>query len=65
MALFTYNNAKNISTGHTPFELNCRYHPRVFFENKTNPCSRSRFTNKLVKKLTKLIEIGYQNLLYV
>ncbi len=27
MAEFTYNNAKNASTGHTPFELNCGYHP--------------------------------------
>ena len=29
MAEFTYNNAKNASTGFTPFELNCRYHLRV------------------------------------
>ena len=27
MAEFAYNNAKNASTGHTPFELNCGYHP--------------------------------------
>ena len=26
MAEFTYNNSKNASTGHTPFELNCGYH---------------------------------------
>ena len=24
---FTYNNAKNANTGHTPFELNCGFHP--------------------------------------
>ena len=29
MAEFAYNNAKNARTGHTPFELNCGYHPRV------------------------------------
>ena len=29
MAEFAYNNAKNASTGHTPFELNCGYHPSV------------------------------------
>ena len=26
MAEFAYINAKNASTGHTPFELNCGYH---------------------------------------
>ena len=26
MAEFLYNNAKNASTGHMPFELNCGYH---------------------------------------
>ena len=25
--VFAYNNAKNASTSHTPFELNCGYHP--------------------------------------
>ena len=29
MAEFAYNNAKNASTGFTPFELNCGYHSRV------------------------------------
>ena len=32
MAEFSYNNAKNISTGHTSFELNYRYHPCIFYE---------------------------------
>ena len=27
MAEFAYNNAKNASTGFTPFKLNCGYHP--------------------------------------
>ena len=31
MAEFAYNNAKNASTGHTPFELNCGYHFLRFF----------------------------------
>ncbi len=30
MADFVYTNAKNASTSHTPFKLNCGYHPRVF-----------------------------------
>ena len=29
MAEFAYNNAKNASTGYTPFKLNCGYHPRM------------------------------------
>ena len=39
MAEFAYNNAKNASTGYTPFELNCGYHPCVSFEEDTDPCS--------------------------
>ena len=39
MAKFAYNNAKNASTGYRLFELNCGYHPCVFFEKNTNPCS--------------------------
>ncbi len=27
---FTYNNAKNTSTGYTPFELNCGYYLELF-----------------------------------
>lgn len=36
MAKFTYNNAKNVSTGHTLFKLNCGYYPRVSFKKDTN-----------------------------
>ena len=32
MAEFAYNNAKNASTGFTPFELNCGYHPSVSYK---------------------------------
>ena len=31
MAEFAYNNAKNASTGHTPFELNCGYYFQVSY----------------------------------
>ena len=64
MAEFAYNNAKNASAGHTPFKLNCGFHPRVFFEDDVNPRSRSRFANKLAKELRKLIDIYQQNLLH-
>ena len=64
LAEFAYNNAKNASTGHTPFEHNCGFHPRVFFKNNVNPRSRSRFANKLAKELKKLMDIYQQNLLH-
>ncbi len=60
MAKFTYNNAKNTSTGHTLFELNCDYHPRVSFKEDVDPRLRSRSTNKLAEELRELIEVCYQ-----
>ena len=64
MIEFTYNNAKNASTGHTPFELNYGFHPQVFFKDNVDPRSRSRFADKLVKELRELMDIGQQNLLH-
>ena len=61
---FAYNNAKNASTGHTPFEFNCGYHPRVFFKEDIDPRSRSCFANKLAKKLKELREVCCQNLFH-
>ncbi len=62
---FAYNNAKNASTGHTHFKLNCDYHPRVSFEEDIDPRSRSCSANKLAKELKELIEVCCQNFLYV
>ena len=39
IAEFAYNNAKNSSNGHTPFELNCGYYPCDFFNEDTDPRS--------------------------
>ncbi len=64
MAEFAYNNAKNASTSHTPFELNCGYHPKVSFEVNVDPRLRSCSTNELVEELRELMEICYQNLLH-
>ena len=64
MAEFAYNNAKNASTGHTPFELNCGFYPQVSFKDDVNPYSRSCFANKLAKKLRELMDICHQNLLH-
>ena len=64
MAEFVYNNAKNASTGHTPFKLNYGFYSRVFFKNDVDLCSKSRSANKLVKELKELMDICQQNLLY-
>ncbi len=52
------------TTVHTPFELNCGYHPRVFFEEDVDPCSRARSANELVEELRELIEVCCQNFLH-
>ena len=62
MVEFVYNNAKNARTGHTPFELNCKYHPRVSFEENTNLRSQSKTVKELSKKLKKLRTICRENL---
>ena len=57
IAKFLYNNAKNSSTGHTSFELNCGYHPCVFFEEDTKPRFWSKSANKLSAELQNLMTI--------
>ncbi len=64
MAEFAYNNAKNASTGHTSFEFNCSYHPKVSIKEDVDPHSRSCSANKLAEELRKLIEVCCQNLLH-
>ncbi len=65
IAEFAYNNAKNASIGHTPFELNCGYHPKVSFEEDVDSRSRSRSASELAKELRKLMEVCCQNLLHI
>ena len=62
MAEFAYNNAKNTSTGHTSFELNCGYHPRVSYEEDLDPCLKSKIAEKLSFKLQNLVAVCQQNL---
>lgn len=59
MAEFTYNNIKNTSANHILFKLNCDYHPKISIENETKPHLKSYSTNKLTKKLRKLMKICY------
>ena len=62
MAEFAYNNAKNSSTGQTPFELNCGYHLCVSFKEDTDPCSQSKSANKLLAELQDLMTVCRENL---
>ena len=62
MAEFAYNNAKNSSTGHTPFELNYGYYPCISFEEDTNLHSQSKSANKLSAELRNLITVCRENL---
>ena len=57
MAEFAFNNAKNASTGHTPFELNCGFHPRVSYKKDVDSRSKSKTADKLVTKLRELTTV--------
>ena len=62
MAEFAYNNAKNASTGHTPFELNCGYHPRISYKEEIDLCPKSKSADKLLAELRELIIVCRENL---
>ena len=62
MAKFAYNNAKNSSTGHMPFELNCDYHPCVSFEEDTDPRSQLKSADGLSAELQDLITVCREKL---
>ena len=62
MAEFAYNNAKNTSTGYTPFELNCGFHPRVSYKEDVDPRSRSKTADQLATELQTLMSVCRENL---
>ena len=62
MAEFVYNNAKNASSGHTPFELNCGYHRRMLYKDDVNPCSKSKLADDLLAELRELMIVCRENL---
>ena len=64
MAKFAYNNVNNASTGYIPFKFNYGYYLRILFKKNINPHLKSYSIDKLAEKLSKLIEICCQNLLY-
>ena len=62
MAEFAYNNAKNDSTGYTPFGLNCGYHPWVSYKKNLDLRSKSRTAEELSSKPQELMTVYQQNL---
>ena len=61
MAEFAYNNAKNVSIGHTFFELNYGYHSWMSYEEDVNPYSKSKSADELSAELRKLIIVYLDN----
>ncbi len=62
MAKFVYNNAKNASTNHTPFKLNCDYHSQASYKENVNPRPQSKSADELATKLRELMTICRENL---
>ena len=62
MAEFAYKNARNISTDHIPFELNCGYHPWMLYEEDGDPRSQSKSADKLSAELRELMIVCRENL---
>ena len=62
MVEFAYNNAKNASTGHIPFELNCGYYPRMSYKKDVKVRSQSKSADELSAELRELMIICRRNL---
>ena len=62
MAEFAYNNAKNASTGHTLFELNCGFYPRMSYKEDVDPHSQSRSADELSAEFRELMTVCRENL---
>ena len=48
---FAYNNAKNASTGHISFELNCEYHSQMSYKGDIDSRSKCKLVNKWFAEL--------------
>ena len=64
MAEFAYNNAKNVSSGHTLFKLNCEYHLWMSYKDNVDPRSKYKWADKLSTKLRELVIVYKENLYY-
>ena len=64
MVEFAYNNAKNASTHHTLFELNCGYHPQMLYEDSVDHRSQFKSAEELSAELRELMIFCRKNLHY-
>ena len=62
MTEFAYNNDKNASTGHTLFELNCGYHPRMLYKDDVDSYFQSKSADQLSAELRELMIVCRENL---
>ena len=62
---FAYNNTKNTSISYTLFKLNYGFYHQVLFKENVDSYFKFRLANKLANKLSELIKIYCQNLLYI
>ena len=62
MAEFAYNNTKHASIRYIFFELNCGYHPRVFYKEDIDPRSSSKAAYELTEELRNLMAAYRENL---
>ncbi len=65
MAEFAYNNVKNASIDHMPFELNCGFHPRVSYKEDVDPRSQSKSADELATELRELMAVCIENLQHI
>ena len=62
MTEFAYNNAKNASTGYTPFKLNCGYHPQMLYKEDVDFRSQSKSADELLAELRGMMLVCQENL---
>ena len=62
MAEFAYNNAKNASTGNTPFKLNCGLHAQMSYKEEVNSRSKSKSADKILAELREIMIVCQENL---
>lgn len=59
MSKFLQNNAKNVSSDQTSFEVYYKSHSYIFFLKKTNQSLKFDLIGELIEKLVELIIICY------
>ena len=62
MAEFTYNNAKNVSFGYTPFELNSGYHSWMSYKDNIDSYFKLKSADNLSAELKELMIVYRENL---